>query len=154
MNSAHDEFQRRAGEAMQRIQSHICEGLEALECEAGGNATFGRDAWAREGGGGGLSRVLVGGKLFEKGGVGVSIVHGQLSDTFAKELPGDARDFFATGVSLVIHPRNPHVPTVHANFRHIVQGSKRWFGGGADLTPYYFHPEDKAHFHKSEAKRS
>jgi coproporphyrinogen III oxidase len=140
-------FQRRAGETMYALQDRICEGLEALEREAGGEAAFARDRWRREGGGGGLARVIQDGVLLEKGGVNVSIVHGTLSDAFARELPGSGPRFFATGVSLVIHPRNPHVPTVHANFRYLEHGERRWFGGGADLTPYYWHAEDEASFH-------
>ena len=141
-------FRERVSAVMYAAQDHICAGLEALEKEAGGSATFSSDRWDREGGGGGVSRVIAEGTLFEKGGVNVSVVYGQFSEQFAKEIPGSGRDFFATGVSLVIHPRNPFVPTVHANFRHLEHGNKRWFGGGADLTPYYFFAEDKAHFHQ------
>jgi coproporphyrinogen III oxidase len=140
-------FQERAADVMYGLQRTICAGLEQLERDAGGEGVFGRDAWTRTGGGGGLSRVMLDGTLFEKGGVGVSVVHGALSDAFAAQLPGGGQDFFATGVSLVLHPRNPFVPTVHANFRHIAKGDKRWFGGGADLTPYYYFAEDKTHFH-------
>jgi coproporphyrinogen III oxidase len=132
---------------MYALQARICEGLEALEREAGGDAAFAGDRWDREGGGGGLARVIQDGSLLEKGGVNVSVVHGALSDAFARELPGSGARFFATGVSLVIHPRNPHVPTVHANFRYLEHGDRRWFGGGADLTPYYWHREDEESFH-------
>ncbi len=132
---------------MAAIQGVICAGLEAIEREAGGDAQFVADTWEREGGGGGTTRVLQDGALFEKGGVNVSTVHGALSENFAKELPGSGSDFWACGVSLVIHPRNPYVPTVHANFRHIEHGDRRWFGGGADLTPYYHFAEDEEHFH-------
>jgi coproporphyrinogen III oxidase len=142
-----DAYQQRVAHAMYEIQAHICAGLEQLEHEAGGAARFVEDRWERPGGGGGVSRVLQDGDLFEKGGVNVSVVHGALSEAFANELPGAGSSFFATGVSLVIHPRNPHVPTVHANFRHIVHGERRWFGGGADLTPYYVYAEDTKHFH-------
>ena len=78
---------------------------------------------------------LEGGKVFEKGGVNVSAVWGELEEQFAKRLQGEGRRFFAAGLSLILHPRNPHVPTVHANWRFIQQGGKAWFGGGADLTP-------------------
>jgi len=135
--------QERTAALMEELQASICAGLEALEP----SARFGRDAWERSGGGGGLTRVLEDGEVFEKGGVNVSRVFGDFSEEFAKTLPGDGTRFFATGVSLVLHPRSPHVPTVHANFRYLEHGEKCWFGGGADLTPYYFHPEDKEHFH-------
>ncbi len=128
---------------MNELQESICVGLEALEPRA----RFGRDAWERPGGGGGLTRVISDGEIFEKGGVNVSRVHGEFPDDFARTLPGDGTSFFATGVSLVLHPNSPHIPTVHANFRYLEHGEKCWFGGGADLTPYYFHEEDKAHFH-------
>jgi len=128
---------------MRTLQANICEGIEALE----DGARFGNDTWEREGGGGGLTRVLAGGDVIEKGGVNVSEVHGGFTEAFAKQLPGSGTEFFATGVSLVLHPLSPHVPTVHANFRYIEHGDKSWFGGGADLTPYYFHAEDKEHFH-------
>ena len=79
--------------------------------------------------------MLTDGGVFEKAGVNFSEVFGELSPEFAKQLPGDGLNFSATGISLVLHPRNPHVPTVHANFRFLTHGSKAWFGGGADLTP-------------------
>jgi coproporphyrinogen III oxidase len=132
---------------MRGIQASICAGLEEVEREGGGTATFRTDTWERDGGGGGTSRVLADGVVIEKGGVNVSVVHGELSAAFAKELPGSGTGFFATGVSLVIHPRNPWVPTVHANFRYLEHGEKSWFGGGADLTPYYWFEEDEHSFH-------
>lgn len=141
------EAQTRARDVVTGIQDAICTGLEAVEARQGGETRFRSDTWERDGGGGGTSRVLSDGRFLEKGGVNVSVVHGALSEAFAARLPGGGTDFFATGVSLVLHPQSPHVPTVHANFRYIEHGEKRWFGGGADLTPYYFHPEDKAHFH-------
>src|SRR6185369_4675086 len=85
----------------------------------------------------------------EKGGVNFSEVFGQMSPEFAKQVPGEGLDFTAAGISLVLHPRNPLVPTVHANFRFLTKGDKRWFGGGADLTPYYPVREDVIHFHKT-----
>jgi coproporphyrinogen III oxidase len=147
IDPARAEFRRRIEETVKGIQDRICAGLEAVERDAGGAAQFRADPWEREGGGGGTTRVLQDGSLIEKGGVNVSAVHGALSDAFAKELPGTGTDFYACGVSLVIHPRNPWVPTVHANFRYIEHGERRWFGGGADLTPYYYFAEDEAHFH-------
>lgn len=133
---------------MRDLQDEICAALEEVEREQGSDARFVEDAWERAGGGGGRSRVLAGGKVFEKAGVNFSEVQGAFSEKFAAEMPGDARDFFATGVSLVIHPLNPRVPTTHANFRHIAQGERAWFGGGADLTPYYDEAEDREHFHR------
>jgi len=126
------------------LQADICRALEAED----GVGRFGDDVWQRPGGGGGRTRVLQEGGVFEKGGVNVSAVHGELSEAFAQKLGGDGRDFFATGVSLILHPRSPLVPTVHANFRFIQHGAKAWFGGGADLTPHYLFEEDASHFHQ------
>ncbi|MBL8798409.1 MAG: oxygen-dependent coproporphyrinogen oxidase [Planctomycetia bacterium] len=125
------------------LQDRICQGLEAVD-----GRPFHEDHWQREGGGGGRTRVLLEGGVFEKAGVNFSEVTGQMSEEFAKQVPGEGRDFTATGVSLVLHPRNPLAPTVHANFRFIAKGDKQWFGGGADLTPYYPFREDVIHFHR------
>ena len=100
-------------------------------------------------GGGGRTRVLADGALFEKAGVEFSDVHGTLRPEMARALPGEGDDFRATGVSLIFHPRSPRIPTVHANVRHIQRGDRGWFGGGTDLTPYYVVPEDAAHFHRT-----
>jgi coproporphyrinogen III oxidase len=127
------------------LQDRICAALE----RADGAATFREDAWQRPGGGGGRTRVIADGDVFEKGGVNFSEVHGTFTPEFAKQMPGDGLAFAATGVSLVLHPRSPLVPTVHANFRFITHGSKAWFGGGGDLTPYYPFREDVVHFHKT-----
>src|SRR5947209_4261108 len=127
------------------LQDRICAGIEAAD----GSGTFREDSWDREGGGGGRSRVLVEGGVFEKAGVNFSEVHGEMAPEFAKQIPGEGCAFMATGVSLVLHPRNPHVPTVHANFRFLTKGDRAWFGGGGDLTPYYPVLEDVAHFHKT-----
>jgi coproporphyrinogen III oxidase len=135
---------RQAHQFFLDVQQKITDGLATLD-----GAAFRTDEWSREGGGGGRSMILLDGAVFEKGGVNVSCVHGELSEGFAKDLPGDGRSFFATGVSLVIHPRNPHVPTVHANFRYLEKGSDAaWFGGGSDLTPWILYDEDAAHFHR------
>ena len=139
-------FQQRAVDAVQAVQTAICAGLEAVERELGGGARFLSDPWARSGGGGGLTRIVQG-AVIEKGGVSTSAVFGELSPAFAAQMPGSGLNFFATGVSLVLHPSNPYVPTVHANFRYIEHGDRRWVGGGADLTPYYYYPEDRQHFH-------
>lgn len=127
------------------MQDRICAGLAATD----GKSTFREDSWQRPGGGGGRSRVLTDGGAFEKAGVNFSEVFGQMSPEFAAQLPGQGLDFTATGVSLVLHPLNPKVPTVHANFRYLTKGDKSWFGGGADLTPYYPYREDVIHFHKT-----
>jgi coproporphyrinogen III oxidase len=129
---------------LRTLQEHICAGLESLD----GSGRFREDLWQREGGGGGRTRVLAEAGVFEKAGVNFSDVHGELSPEFAKQLPGEGLNFRATGVSLVLHPRNPMVPTVHANFRFIMHGGTWWFGGGADLTPYYPYREDVVHFHR------
>jgi coproporphyrinogen III oxidase len=127
------------------LQDRICAALE----RADGGATFREDTWQRPGGGGGRSRVVADGAVFEKGGVNFSEVYGEFSPEFAKQMPGDGLKFTAAGVSLVLHPRSPLVPTVHANFRYLTHGSKSWFGGGGDLTPYYPFKEDVVHFHKT-----
>ena len=121
--------------------------VAALERADGG--TFREDEWQRPGGGGGRSRVLADGALFEKAGVNFSDVHGELRPEMSAALPGDGLHFRATGVSLVLHPRSPRVPTMHANVRHIQRGSVSWFGGGTDLTPYYVVRDDAAHFHRT-----
>lgn len=123
-------------------------------------ARFREDEWSGDRGsselklgGGGRTRVLENGRVFEKAGVNWSDVQGEFSDQFKSSLPGESRAFRASGVSLVLHPRNPEIPTVHANFRVIRRGTpedieRMWFGGGADLTPYYLYEEDAVHFHK------
>lgn len=134
------------------LQNRICEGLQAED----GGSCFQEDSWVREEGGGGRSRVMTGGAVFEKGGVNFSHVHGnQLppSATAARpELAG--RSFEAMGVSLVMHPENPYVPTSHANVRFFIaekEGEQPvwWFGGGYDLTPYYGNQEDCQHWHRT-----
>jgi coproporphyrinogen III oxidase len=140
-----DDFQQRAATFFKTLQDQICAALEQID----GTGRFQQDSWEREGGGGGRTRVLVEGGLFEKAGVNFSEVHGEMAPEFAAQVPGEGRDFTATGLSLVLHPRSPMVPTVHANFRYLTKGEKQWFGGGADLTPYYPHLEDVIHFHKT-----
>ena len=127
------------------LQDRISSGIEDLD---GGR--FREDGWDREGGGGGRTRILEGGKVFEKAGVNVSSVHGNLPEQFAAKIPlGAGTSFFATGVSLVFHPRSPMVPAVHANFRYLEKGDASWFGGGMDLTPCYPYAEDATHFHRT-----
>jgi coproporphyrinogen III oxidase len=145
---------RSMGERMQRfveaLQKRICTAFERID----GAATFSEDPWERPGGGGGLTRVISGGDVWEKGGVSTSAVHGLLPDRMATSFGVEPTRFFATGLSLVIHPRNPYVPTVHANFRYFALGDDllnprdQWFGGGADLTPYYPERADAEHFHR------
>jgi coproporphyrinogen III oxidase len=126
------------------LQDRICQALEALD----GAERFREDLWQREGGGGGRTRVLNGGAVFEKAGVNFSDVFGELSEEFARQIPGEGRSFTACGISLVLHPASPMIPTVHANFRFLTKGSRQWFGGGADLTPYYPYRADVIHFHR------
>jgi len=127
------------------LQDRVCTELERVD----GGGRFREDTWDRPGGGGGRTRVLADAGVFEKGGVNFSEVFGELTPEFAKQMPGDGLTFTATGVSLVLHPRSPHVPTVHMNFRYLTHGSQAWFGGGADLTPYYPVREDVVHFHRA-----
>ena len=139
-------LRQRARDYFAALQSEICSKLERLD-EQG---TFREDVWEREGGGGGHTRVMEDGAVFEKAGVNFSEVYGELEPAFAAKLPaGDGTAFFAAGVSLVLHPRSPMVPTVHANFRYLERGSGGWFGGGTDLTPYYPYLEDAMHFHRT-----
>ena len=132
------------------LQNRICAELETLD----GKATFVSDAWDRPGGGGGESRVLTNGGVFEQGGVNFSHVFGKEMPPSATknrpELAGKA--FQAVGISLVLHPRNPYVPTTHANFRFFMAGQRKpvwWFGGGFDLTPYYPFHEDVVEWHRT-----
>lgn len=110
------------------------------------------DNWERKDfnendGGGGITRAFAG-NIFENAGVNTSVVYGAIDPDFAKKIGSSDNTMWATGISLIIHPRNPKVPTTHANFRMIQAGDKFWFGGGADLTPYYPHTEDFEYFHK------
>jgi coproporphyrinogen III oxidase len=134
----------RAAKFYAELQSELCRVL----ADADGGTDFSSDAWQRPGGGGGVARVLEGGALFEKAGVNWSSVDGELPAEIADHMPGQGRSFRACGVSLVLHPRSPMVPTTHANFRCLAKGDALWFGGGADLTPYYFFHEDAVHFHQ------
>lgn len=129
------------------LQGQICSTLEALDS----GAQFESHSWKRPGGGGGDSRIIRG-DLFEKGGVNVSEVFGELPEIMKQKFGSTSSDFYATGLSLVIHPRNPAVPTVHANWRYFQQKDRAWFGGGADLTPYLFQPDEFKHFHAALKK--
>jgi len=137
----------RAAKFYAELQTELCRAL----ADADGGSDFTTDAWQRPGGGGGVARVLEGGALFEKAGVNWSSVDGELPAELADHMPGQGRTFRACGVSLVLHPRSPMVPTTHANFRCLMKGEALWFGGGADLTPYYFFHEDAVHFHRTLA---
>lgn len=137
----------------QKIKSLQKEIVSAL-LEIDPDAELLEDNWERAGGGGGFSNVISGGKYIEKGGVNISIVHGVLPEEMQKRLNAVSADFYASGISLVIHPYNPFAPTVHFNIRYFElyeDGQKKdaWFGGGMDLTPYYFFQEDAVHFHKT-----
>ena len=134
----------RASQKVRELQDSICACLERLD----GSKRFEEHPWTRPAGGGGRTRILAEGDLFEKAGVNVAVVHGPVPAVLEDELLGAGPTFFATGVSLVLHPRNPHVPTVHANYRYIERGEAAWFGGGADLTPYVLYEEDARHFHR------
>ncbi len=141
----------------QRFYNYICDLQDrittALEAEDG-KAVFREDLWERPGGGGGRTRVLEDGAVFEKGGVNVSAVHGALPDSMRNYFGVNQADFYACGISLVLHPVNPMVPTVHANWRYFEMYdaagniAQQWFGGGQDLTPYYLFEEDAQHFHQ------
>lgn len=158
--SALDPQQQAARNWFESLRDRICAAFEAIEREAGSDASFDYAPWWREGdglragpieqgGAGGGVRGLMKGAVFEKVGVNVSTVGGAFSPDFAKTIHGAGEDnpgFFATGISLVAHMANPHVPAVHMNTRFLVT-TKRWFGGGADLNPPIPYEEDTADFH-------
>lgn len=132
-------------ETYQKIQDEITEALEALD----GGAKFEEEIWEREGGGGGRTRIIQNGNILEKGGVNFSAVHGKLPEPIKKAFGVEEDEFFATGVSIVIHPNNPHVPIIHMNIRYFELNEQiRWFGGGIDLTPHYVVEEDATFFHQ------
>lgn len=141
-------------EFIRALQDDICCALEEID----GKAKFHEDLWERPGGGGGRSRVLSNGNVFEKAGVSTSIVHGEMPEALKKNMKTEGHSFFACGISLVIHPENPMVPTTHANFRYFEMYDEAgdrldaWFGGGSDLTPYYLFDEDAQHFHAEQKK--
>jgi len=134
---------------IQKLQDTITEALEKVD----GSTQFQEDIWKRPEGGGGRTRVIENGAVFEKGGVNISAVHGELPKSMQTYFGVEDADFFACGLSLVLHPKNPFVPTVHANWRYFEMYDKKgnlvdqWFGGGQDLTPYYLFEEDAQHFH-------
>ena len=136
-------------EYIKNLQNTITLKLEEVD----GVAKFREDIWQRAEGGGGRTRVIENGAVFEKGGVNISAVHGKLPKPLQENFGVSDADFFACGLSLVIHPKNPFVPTVHANWRYFEMYNAKgdivtqWFGGGQDLTPYYLFEEDAIHFH-------
>lgn len=135
---------------IQNLQDEITSAFEKID----GKAKFKEDLWEREGGGGGRTRVIENGNVFEKGGVNISAVHGELPESMQNYFNVEDCDFYACGLSLVLHPKSPMVPTVHANWRYFEMYNKQgqlidqWFGGGQDLTPYYLFEEDAKHFHE------
>ena len=137
--------------AYQLIQDEICTALEQLD----GKAKFEEEKWEREGGGGGRTRIMQNGSIIEKGGVNFSAVHGQLPAQIKKAFNVEHDEFFATGISIVIHPNHPMVPIIHMNIRYFEMPSAdsenpvRWFGGGIDLTPHYVFEDDAKFFHQS-----
>ena len=149
---------QRVTQLMKAGQAKLVAAFEALD----GEETFRPYTWERPGGGGGTARILEGGRVFERAGVNVSAVYGDaVPPSLAKHHPGtEGKPFFATGISMVLHPQNPYVPAFHANYRYFEtpsvssssQGEKEgvwWFGGGADMTPAYPFEEDVAHFHRT-----
>ncbi len=132
---------------VKQLQNQICDRLKQLDP----GLEMVEDLWSRldhagNEGGGGITRVLSG-DVFENAGVNTSLVYGEVDPQFAKQLGGDGTQMWAAGISLIIHPKNPKVPTTHANFRMIVHGQKFWFGGGADLTPFFPYEDDFRYFH-------
>ena len=133
------------------LQDTITSKLEEVD----GKAQFKEDVWKRTEGGGGRTRVIENGAVFEKGGVNISAVHGKLPESMQQYFKVSDCDFFACGLSLVLHPKNPFIPTVHANWRYFEMYDNdgkiisSWFGGGQDLTPYYLFKEDAIHFHQT-----
>ncbi len=135
---------------IENLQNSITSTLEKID----GKAKFKEDIWQREEGGGGKTRVIENGAIFEKGGVNISAVHGELPEVLRNQFGVKEGNFFACGLSLVLHPTNPFIPTVHANWRYFEMYNSlgeivtQWFGGGQDLTPYYLFDEDAIHFHQ------
>jgi coproporphyrinogen III oxidase len=138
-------------EEYKKIQDEICAGLELAD----GQGLFAEELWEREGGGGGRTRIIQNGQVIEKGGVNFSAVHGQLPEAVKNAFQAAEGDFFATGVSIVIHPNHPWVPIIHMNIRYFEMPAPgntgeivRWFGGGIDLTPHFIVEEDARFFHQ------
>jgi coproporphyrinogen III oxidase len=131
------------------VQDSLCAALERVD----GGSTFQVDEWERPGGGGGITRILAGDGVVEKAAVNFSAVEGDTPPHLSERLAGAGSKFFATGLSVIVHPSNPHAPTFHANVRYFeTDESVAWFGGGADLTPHYLYEEDARHFHQALAE--
>eukprot|EP00953_Heterococcus_sp_UTEX-ZZ885_P041806 21307-Heterococcus_DN1.PRE.2 len=151
-----DSMRKRFEKLCREAQDDICKAIEELD----GQGKFQQDAWVRPNGGGGVSRVLTQGKVFEKAGVNLSVVYGSMPqealaaatergvDRAKGMKPGERVPFFACGLSSVMHPKNPHAPTMHFNYRYFeTDGGVWWFGGGTDITPSYLYEDDMKHFH-------
>lgn len=151
-----DSMRKKFEQLCRNAQAEICSAIEELD----GEGKFKEDAWIRESGGGGISRVLAGGKVFEKAGVNLSVVYGSMPQEALKAAtergvdrakgmaPGERVPFFACGLSSVMHPKNPFAPTMHFNYRYFeTDGGVWWFGGGTDITPSYLDEDDMKHFH-------
>jgi len=155
LSGANMDMRRRFEANCRRAQNEICAAIEELD-----GTSFQQDVWTREGGGGGISRVLTQGNVFEKAGCSLSVVYGSMpqealasattrgADRAKGYAPGERVPFFACGLSSVMHPKNPMAPTMHFNYRYFeTEGGVWWFGGGSDLTPAYLFEEDVKHFH-------
>lgn len=147
-----NEYKAKFSAHVKDLQDKITQRMKDFD----GEITLIEDIWSREdfvgnNGGGGITRAFEG-KFFENAGVNTSEIKGKIDPDFASKLQGSSDELWAAGISLIIHPTNPKIPTVHANFRMIEQGEKFWFGGGADLTPYYPNEEDFKHFHNTWKK--
>jgi coproporphyrinogen III oxidase len=136
--------QHTIAEGFRTLQDDICSSLEAFDQKG----VFREDHWKRPGGGGGRTRIMAGANLLEKGGVNFSAVEGELPERIGRALGLEPGPFFASGVSIVLHPHSPMVPIIHANVRYFEAGGTWWFGGGIDLTPHYVVPEDAVAFHR------
>jgi coproporphyrinogen III oxidase len=137
---------QRIAEKFRSLQDHICSELEKLD----GKSKFQEDIWVREEGGGGRTRTLANGNVIQKGGVAFSEVFGPVTELMAKQLNLSGTSFYATGVSIVLHPENPFYPIIHMNVRYFeMDTGVFWFGGGIDLTPHYIVPEHAGIFHRS-----
>ncbi|MFI5251082.1 MAG: oxygen-dependent coproporphyrinogen oxidase [Bacteroidota bacterium] len=139
-------MKNRTAHFFKELQHTICAKIEELD----GKARFHEDAWTHIDGGGGKTRIIQNGNVFEKCGVNFSRVDTKISEKLAEKMKIDQQRLYATGISLVLHPSNPFVPTVHMNLRYLeLENGDRWFGGGTDLTPWYLFEEDARHFHST-----
>ena len=148
---ANKTIRREFSDWTKQLQNNICTLVEKID----GKSKFHEDKWMRDEGGGGITRVITHGGVFEKGGVNTSEVYGPITTALREQLNVKGENFYACGISLVLHPFSPMIPTVHANYRYFEVYDKNgkvivcWFGGGADLTPYYLIEKDARHFHTS-----